>query len=246
LRNFENSTLENCRNFAFQNRFDIKFILKSAAAIDFLRGVSQNYSVLEIAEQKIQDYNTLYFDTPDLHCFNMHKNGWGNRYKFRTRQYLSNQKIYNEIKKKLNNGKTLKFRKIREDFSENFDLEFENLAKTNGFVCENLSPSLAVEFSRITLLNKKFPERLTLDFGLKYGFSDKKITFPDTVIAEIKREKNSHRTFSQNYLRSKNIEPSGFSKYCVGICLTKEDVKKNLFLPKIRKLLIENERKEDI
>lgn len=247
LRNFENYSLEDCGMIAFQNRFDAKFILKVGGRgipVDFLRNAPQNYSVLQIDGSKIQDYSTLYFDTPDLFCFNMHKNGRANRYKFRTRRYLSNGKIFNEIKKKLNTGKTLKFRKKRECFQQEFDAEFEELARENGFECENLLPSLTVEFSRITLLNKNSPERVTLDFGLKYELGNKKVSLTDTAIVEIKRERSGERTFSQEYLRSKHIESSGFSKYCVGICLTKKDVKKNIFLPKIRNMVFESERKE--
>ncbi|MCL1945647.1 MAG: polyphosphate polymerase domain-containing protein [Chitinivibrionia bacterium] len=247
LRNFENYSLENCEKLAFQNRFDTKFILKIDGAVDFLqnKNIAQNYSILQVDNSKVQDYDTLYFDTPDLFCFKCHKNGRANRFKFRTRHYLSNGKIFNEIKKKLNTGKTIKFRKKREVFQQEFDADFEELAKENGFFCENLSPSLAVKFSRITLLSKNFPERATLDFGLKYEFLDKKISLPNTAIIEIKREKNGERTFLQKYLRSKHIEPSGFSKYCVGICLTKEDIKKNIFLPKIRNLFFENERESE-
>jgi hypothetical protein len=244
LKNFENSTLEDCAKLAFQNRFDTKFVLKVGGALDFLKNSSRDFSVLRIGDIKIQDYNTLYFDTPDLLCFNMHKNGRANRFKFRTRHYLSNAKIYNEIKKKLNNGKTLKFRRKRDFFNDKFDEEFEKLAKENGFELQNLLPSLAVRFDRITLLSKNFRERITLDFGLKYEFANKKIALSDTAIAEIKSEKRCERSFSREYFRQKRVTPGGFSKYCVGICLTNDFAKKNLFLPKIRKLAFESETKE--
>lgn len=255
LQKFEKIALEDCEKFAFQNRFDTKFVLKIEDLRYFLGNMPQNYSVLQVGDLKIQDYSTLYFDTPDLLCFNMHKNARSNRFKFRTRKYLSNGKIYNEIKKKLNTGKTLKFRQKREDFRREFDEEFENLAKNNGFDCKGLSPVLSIEFGRITLLNKNLPERLTLDFGLRYESADKKISLKNIAIIEIKSERNGSsrdirtaefpaRSFSREFLRLKRIEASRFSKYCIGICLTKDgSVKKNPFLPQIRKLKFESEGK---
>jgi len=246
LQNFETASLEDCGKIAFQNRFDTKFVLKIGGVLDFLRSIPQNYSLLSVADSKIQNYNTIYFDTPDLLCFNMHKNRRANRFKFRTRQYLSNGKIYNEIKKKLNTGKTLKFRQKREVFSQSFDAEFAEFLKTNGLEIIPLISPFSVEFSRIALLNKQYPERITVDFGIKYATASQKILLSDTAIVEIKRERNAVRSFSQEYFRSKHILPSGFSKYCIGICLTDDgdnpqSVKKNLFLPKIKNLLVERE-----
>jgi len=242
LRPFSRSSLEESKAMSFLNRFDTKFVLKTDRAFDFLKDIQDNYSLLQINDKIIQSYKTVYFDTPDLHCFNMHHNKRANRFKFRTRQYLSNGKIYNEIKQKLNTGKTIKFR-LRRDGMNNiseFDGDFANLMHSNNYNIDNLLPSLFVSFNRITLLNKYFPERMTLDFGLEYGYNNAEFLLNNTVIVELKRERSPERTASQEFFRKIAKTPSSFSKYAIGITLTHEDAKKNRFLPRVRNLSYEH------
>jgi hypothetical protein len=237
LRPFSRSSLEESKAMSFLNRYDTKFVLKTDKAFDFLKDIQDSYSLLQINDNIIQSYKTVYFDTPDLHCFNMHHNKRANRFKFRTRQYLSNGKIYNEIKQKLNTGKTIKFRQRREEINiSEFDGDFANLMHNNNYNFENLLPSLFVYFNRITLLNKYFPERMTLDFGLEYGYNNAEFSLNNTVIVELKRERSPERTASQEFFRKICRTPSSFSKYAIGITLTHEEAKKNRFLPKVRNL----------
>jgi hypothetical protein len=255
LSAFSRSSLEDAKAMAFLNRFDTKFVLRAETVPDFLEGIKNDYSVLQVTDSPAQSYRTVYFDTPDLLCFNLHHNKRARRFKFRTRKYLSNGKIYNEIKQKLNTGKTIKFRQRRDEFAAeelphipalpvlddlyNFDEHFAALMRKNGYLIENLCPSLLVFFSRVTFLNKSFPERMTLDFGLGYGYEGEEWSLYDTAIVELKREKGPERTVSQNYFRSIHKNPSGFSKYTIGISLTHKDAKKNRFLPRLRHLPFE-------
>jgi len=241
LQPFSRSSLEESKAMSFLNRFDTKFVLKVDAAIDFLKNIQADYSLLEINNGVIQSYRTVYFDTPDLLCFNLHHNKRANRFKFRTRKYLSNGKIFNEIKQKLNTGKTIKFRQRRDELEDlaNFDNGFLSLVKNKGYKVENLAPSLFVRFNRITLLNKRFPERMTLDFGVKYGYNNEEFKLSNTAIVELKRERSPERTVSQEFFRGIHKNPSGFSKYAIGVALTHENAKKNRFLPKIKKIVYE-------
>ncbi|MCL2102009.1 MAG: polyphosphate polymerase domain-containing protein [Fibromonadales bacterium] len=245
---FSRSSLEESKAMSFLNRFDTKYVLKIENAFDFLKNMQNDYSLLQINDGVIQSYETVYFDTPDLLCFNLHHNKRANRFKFRTRKYLSNGKMFNEIKKKLNTGKTIKFRQRRdkikneipiiENFSE-FDKWFKLLAENNGYYIENLIPQLFIFFNRITLLNKHFPERITLDFGLRYEYDNAKFMLNNTAIIELKRDRSPERTVSQDFLRKINKNPSGFSKYVIGISLTHDKAKKNRFLPRLKKLSYE-------
>ena len=258
LSKFSRSSLEDSKSMAFLNRFDTKFVLKTDAIADFLENISENYSVLQVSDTVIQSYETVYFDTPDLLCFNMHHNKRANRFKFRTRKYMSNGKIYNEIKQKINTGKTMKFRQRRDGIEEiipgnpnvpmlpavkklsDYDEHFISLVNSNGYAhVGELIPSLNVYFNRVTFLNKHFPERMTLDFGLAYGFNGVSYDLYNTAIIEQKREKGPEKTFSQDYFRSIHKNPSGFSKYTIGISLTHEGAKKNRFLPRIKSLAFE-------
>ena len=254
LSPFSRSTLEDAKAMAFLNRFDTKFVFRADGVPAFMEHIKNDYSVLEIGGAPIQAYSTVYFDTPGLLCFNLHHNKRARRFKFRTRKYLSNGKIFNEIKQKQNTGKTFKFRQRRDGIIDesfnpafpmlpavqnltDFDEHFEALLKNNGYgFVGGLVPSLHVYFNRVTFLNKNFPERMTLDFGLAYGFGGAELQLNNTAIVELKREKGPERTVSQNYFRSIHKDPSGFSKYTIGISLTHAEAKKNRFLPKIRHL----------
>jgi len=257
LSPFSRSSLEDARAMAFLNRFDTKFVLRAEGVSDFLEHIQKDYSVLQVTDSPIQSYNTVYFDTPGLLCFNLHHNKRANRFKFRTRKYLSNGKIFNEIKQKMNTGKTIKFRQRRDGIIDevpepglpvpsmlpvvknltDYDEHFIALLNSNGYsFIGPLVPSLHVYFNRVTFLNKHFPERMTLDFGLAYGFEGTELQLYNTAIVELKREKGPERTISQNYFRSVHREPSGFSKYTIGISLTHAEARKNRFLPKIRHL----------
>jgi hypothetical protein len=239
LQPFSRSSLEESKAMAFLNRFDTKFVLKVERAFEFLENIKNAYSLLQINDGVIQSYRTVYFDTPDLLCFSLHHNKRANRFKFRTRHYLSNGKIVNEIKKKLNTGKTVKFRQRRSEFISEFDNEFKSLAENNGYYVENLIPQLFIKFNRITLLNKHFPERMTLDFGLKYIYNNEEFSLNNTSIVELKRERSPERTVSQDFFRKIHKNPSGFSKYAIGVALTRDNIKKNRFLPRIKKISYE-------
>jgi hypothetical protein len=54
----------------------------------------------------------------------------------------------------------------------------------------------------------------------------------DLVIIELKRDGNVYSPVLE-ILRRLRIKPSGFSKYCIGSVLTNEELKSNLFKPKI-------------
>ena len=156
LRPFSRSSLEESKAMSFLNRFDTKFVLKIESAFDFLDYIKNDYSLLQINNSVIQSYETVYFDTEDLLCFNMHHNKRANRFKFRTRKYLSNGKIFNEIKQKRNTGKTVKFRQRRDAIKEDapnipilqnlseFDNAFAFLLQNNGYSVGNLLPNLNV------------------------------------------------------------------------------------------------------
>jgi hypothetical protein len=252
LAPFAKATLEDAARVSFLHRYDTKFVMRADGVPAFLNAIKDAYSLLEIEGVTLQGYNTVYFDTPDLLCYNLHHNKRARRFKFRTRKYTSNGKIYNEIKQKLNTGKTVKFRQRRDAFVTEppvlpvlndlavYDESFASLLAASGYgFVGNLSPTLRVYFNRLTFLNRGFAERMTLDLGLSYGHGGTALKLYDTAIVELKRERGPQQTAAQGYFRSIHRCPSGFSKYTIGISLTHEEAKKNRFLPKIRHLAFE-------
>ena len=95
---------------------------------------------------------------------------------------------------------------------------------------DELSPAIENWFNRITLVNSKKTERLTIDFNLEFhhlrsGLRDK---LKQTAIIELKRDGNVPSP-ALGILWKTRIKRSGFSKYCIGSALTNKDLKSNNF-----------------
>jgi hypothetical protein len=196
--------------------------------------IQNQYRVLEINGTRLCRYETLYFDTSDYRLYLQHHNGKMNRYKVRIRRYVDADTRFFEIKLKNNKGRTIKNRiKRSENSSEELNgktREWLN-AKIPG-LADRLRPVLWVLYSRITLINKNSPERLTIDIGLHYKNKEKTKSYPELVIAEVKQSKSAVSPFIQ-IMHQHHIQKKGISKYCFGIICTNNTVKINNFKEKI-------------
>ena len=64
------------------------------------------------------------------------------------------------------------------------------------------------------------------------------------VIAELKQENYNRQTLFAKILKGKLIRPERVSKYCLGVALLEEDIKKNEIKAKLRKInTLENNNK---
>ena len=102
-----------------------------------------------------------------------------------------------------------------------------------GLPPEQLSPKLDIQFSRITLADNSFNERLTIDTNLsaKNGISSK--IFDQLAVAEIKQKKYDPKSDFIQILRDLKIPEMRFSKYCMGMLHVKKGIKHNRFKPKL-------------
>lgn len=237
LERFEKRSLGDISSVSLLNRVDNKYTLSREMLLQLLERLEESHAVVEIDELRSLPYKTLYYDTEDLRCYRDHHNGRRTRVKFRTREYLSSSLVFNEIKQKANTGKTYKSRIKRSLFTHEMDGTFRTFAGEVAGGDEWYVPQLFVEYNRITLVDKELTERLTIDTDLKVtDFSDpqKSRLFSNLVIAESKRERGVRSSPSMDTLRDLRCKPRGFSKYCMGIALLRDDIKKNLFKEHIR------------
>ena len=95
-----------------------------------------------------------------------------------------------------------------------------------------LEPKLWGNYTRITLVNKHLPERLTIDTNLFFKFSDKEVSLPEIVIAELKQDKSSKSFFAQ-LMNKYRIKRASISKYCYGVIFLYEHIKLNNFKPNL-------------
>jgi hypothetical protein len=201
------------------NRIDTKFILSAGRLPDLLSGIKSHYAVLEINENRILSYLTSYLDTGEYLFFRQHVTDRPERHKVRYRTYESTGTTFLEVKKRTNKNRTIKWR------TEN--------RLTPGNTCDeiacrfisdyvpgkalHLRPVLTNCFKRITLAEKGFSERATIDYDL--SFSDiygNQVRYPYVAIVEIKREGYSFRSPLMDILKDLSVHPAGFSKYCFG------------------------------
>lgn len=235
LNSFKTITLNDLQRVELMNRVDAKFLVREDLLNEILAELQVSYFALEINGNKRMNYTTVYFDTADDRMFTEHHNGKLNRYKVRKRLYVDTKIAYIEVKFKNNKGKNVKKRiKTNDDLYRLTDSDMSFLRSSIPFVPEDLKPKIRNNFSRMTLANKDFTERCTIDTDLSFFSSDITKNIADAVIIEVKKDSEKTDSFLVNILKEKGIHKEGFSKYCFGRILSDSTLKYNRFKPKIR------------
>ena len=79
------------------------------------------------------------------------------------------------------------------------------------------------------MVNKNYPERVTIDTNLSFKSANKEKIFDNLVVIEIKQEGKRLNTVMNKALKLMSILPTNFSKYCLGITNTFDNIKSNRF-----------------
>ena len=111
------------------------------------------------------------------------------------------------------------------------------LEKHAKYSLDLLLPKLENSFYRITLVNKKKTERITIDANLAFCNPSDGVEkqMDDLVIIELKQT-GFMPSFAKSILSDMHVHPVKFSKYCIGTILTAPDVKYNRFKERIIQL----------
>jgi hypothetical protein len=243
IKHFDPVSLAEMDAVRLMNRTDTKFVFHSSKLENLLSLSREQYRVLQIAENRIFQYNSLYFDTEDLSLYTAHHNGRSPRFKVRFREYVETGTVFLEVKHKTNKGRTQKCRiKVEK-------MEMEPSVKLNQFIEEQapiqaavLKPALWTVFRRITLVGKSSPERITIDHELSFRYGDQEKYLPFLSICEVKRDSFAGKSGFMRILKELSIHPGNFSKYCMGTVLLTEGVKNNRFKSNVLKIKrLENE-----
>ena len=229
LSSFDKISLDEMNGVSLMKRVDTKFILAETQLLKVLAKLQKDYRVLEIDNERLMQYSTLYFDTQNKKCFKEHHNGKLNRYKIRMRKYLVSDICFLEVKKKNNLGVTNKTRKQIKDFETILSSDSKEFIYNSQINDSLLEPALYNNFNRITLVNKNHPERVTIDTNLSFKSADKEKIFDNLVVIEIKQEGKRLTTLINKALKIMSILPTNFSKYCLGITNTFDNIKSNRF-----------------
>ena len=177
INKFSSISLGEMNSVALMKRTDTKFVISKLELALILPNLESHYKVLEINSDRIMSYSSLYFDTEEKKFYNDHHNGKNNRIKIRQRKYVESNLCFLEIKQKNGKGETNKTRIPVKDFEENLSKDSTNFISNITTKNFKLKPSLWNGFNRITLVNIKNKERVTIDLNLSYKInkSEKKI-----------------------------------------------------------------------
>ncbi len=231
LLRFTPISLNDMDKVAFYHRVDTKFVFHLDLLNVLLKEIDKDYYMLEMNNKRCFSYSSIYYDTPETRMYLDHIRGKKNRYKIRHRRYNNSGLSFIEVKFKKNSGKTYKWRN-EDPFPENEISRLDQglIAGRHPFKTENLNPVLKTQFQRITLVDKSYTMRITIDFDIVFTeLSNNKKTekLSDIVILEIKSDRNKAKNGIQKTLKEHGIIAGGFSKYCMGVTLTNAHAKKS-------------------
>jgi hypothetical protein len=188
LASFEPISVSAMSTVSLLDRLDTKYALSVTQLLDSLRAVRAHYRVLEIEGRRHSAYRTLYFDTSDFGLFRQHHTGRRERYKVRSREYVDSGLAFFEIKRKTGPSRTRKERIPTPGLATRVTPE------TRGFLDDHVQladgrfePKLWNEYTRITLVSRHRPERVTVDLDLRFSAEGSSLVLPGLVAVEINK-----------------------------------------------------------
>lgn len=238
LSDFPPISLEEMGGVRLMNRIDTKYTIHRDHLRLLLQNLHEDYFIQEINGNRLSPYQTIYLDTPELDMYMVHQNGRRTREKIRMRTYADTRQVFLEIKDKDNRGRTSKTRiplPSVQMYKEEEATRFIGLHTC--YHPDRLAPQIENHFNRITLVNRKKTERLTIDIDLGFRNLSTNITseLPEVAIIELKQDGHIPSQ-AKRCLSELHIHPVSISKYCLGIILTHPDIKHNRFKKKLIQL----------
>ena len=218
------------------NRTDTKFIFEYSLLQKVLNEIKDHYYVLNIDGVRLNAYRSLYFDTDDFKFYFDHHNGKKNRIKVRYREYMDSGLCFLEVKKKNNKGKTIKERIRVAEIPNKLTEEGNRFVHQKMGRDDALVPKHWNKFSRITLVNKRIKERLTVDVNITFEAEERYSTLENMVIAEVKQEKVNYASTFMRVIKKNGVRPYRISKYCMATASLFPMLKNNNFKPKFLKI----------
>ena len=232
-------TLDEMKDVKLMNRVDTKFLVTSDQLLAILNGIRDHYYAQEVEGNRLSPYRTVYYDTPELTMYLLHHDRHLVRDKVRVRTYVDSNLTFCEVKHKNNKGRTKKKRIAVEPIPNIIDNPEAAafLAQKQPYEVDTLSPHLVTAFDRITLVNDEKTERLTIDCNLRFENlrSGNTALMAPLVVMELKQDGRAH-SLLKDVLFEMRIRPFKVSKYCIGTCLTRPEVKQNRFKKKLRRI----------
>ncbi|NYH93082.1 VTC domain-containing protein [Actinopolymorpha rutila] len=215
-----------------QSRVDRKYLVPTQTFTELLTRLGERYSVLEIDDRRLFQYESVYFDTPQLHLYRQHLQGRRLRYKVRTRTYVDSDICMLEVKLKGRRSQTIKTRfphatEHRAVLTDQGHRLLDDLLHTEyGISAPALAPVVTTRYLRGTLVDLEEGNRFTCDLDLvceHHGRTAGGLT--DQILVESKTV--GGRSAADRILRELGVRPVSISKYCVALALLNPTVVTN-------------------
>ena len=228
---------------ALQTRVDRKYIVDHETLERLFSGLGDDYLALEIDGERLQRYDSVYFDTAKLTTYKDHLQGRRKRFKCRTRLYGGTACFF-DLKMKGKRGETVKSRHPL-SAPEHGSLTSQasgflkrGLLKEYGCAAPaGLAPTLQTSFERLTLIHADQPERLTLDFGITFsrvGSGERYRMRSGHVLIETKSGSQLGKV--DRLLLALGVRPVKMcSKYSLGVALSNPSLPTNPYRPLLRR-----------
>ncbi len=237
LQDFESISLKALDSFKLMNRVDTKYIFNRSQLVEILTKIKHDYKVLEINNQRLFNYESLYFDTPAYNFYFDHHNCRPNRTKVRFRKYVDTGDVFFEIKKRIKGERTDKYRIKADTIHKELlpvDLAF---MKSLSLKEQSLENKIWINYKRITLACLSSQERVTIDMEMSFEQDEKSMEFADLIVAEVKQDRYSRLSSFTHEMRKNIIPDFRISKYAIAVAMMEQGIKSNAFKQKINKLL---------
>jgi hypothetical protein len=228
---------------ALQMRVDRKYIVDYETLERVFSELGDDFRALEIDGERMQRYDSVYFDTPELTAYKAHLQGRRKRFKCRTRLYGETACFF-DLKLKGRRGETVKSR-LPLSTPEHGSLTSPASAfLKRGLLQEygsaapaGLEPTLQTSFERLTLIHSHKAERLTLDFGITFttvASGERYRMRPGHVLIETKS--GSQLGTVDRILLALGARPLTMcSKYGLGTALSNPALPTNPYRPLLRR-----------
>jgi hypothetical protein len=224
-------------------RLDNKYVVDAAVLRRAVPELARHFDMLEIDGRRAFTYETCYFDDSERRSYFDHHQGRRRRAKVRIRKYADAGRCFVEVKLKDKRGITVK-KRLPYDTAKFGTLDSTALdyvhrvyrAQYDREFPYEISRVLDMRYVRMTLVAKSGGERMTIDSRLRFITpTGSRAVADDRFIIETKSA-NGNGT-ADRILRVLHQHPTKHcSKYCAGLAVLHEGIRRNRFLPALRKL----------
>ncbi len=221
---------------ALRYRADSKFVLSASNAAALLLRLTGDYAAVAAGAGFVASYRTLYFDTAQLDFFHAHRRGRRVRHKARVRHYADRALTLLEVKTRQSDLYASKIWRDREYGDDALRADDQEFIRAHTGTSANVLPQVWTDFRRLTFVGLQTNERITIDVDLAFDAGPGAIPLAGVAIVEVKQWPHSRATPVMTVLRRSGCRPSGISKYCVAIAMTRPHVRRNRLLPDLRAL----------